>query len=304
MSRYVAPDLSRLPPPDVVETLDFEALLAARIARFEAAATARGLAWDVGAIEADPVLVIQEAGGVGDLMLRARINDAARALMLATAKGADLDHIAVTYFGAERRAGEDDDTYRARAALAPESWSVAGPEGAYVWHALSASADVADAAAYGEEDGAEYADGAPVLAPEVLVVILAAAADGVASPELLATVAAALDNDEIRPLGDKVTVEAAAITTYSVSATLAYDAGADAAVLVAEAHARVKAYVSARRRVGAVVQRLGLGAALKVTDVEEITLILPATDVDPGSSGAAICTAITIEAVPAEEAWR
>ena len=62
--------------------------------------------------------------------------------------------------------------------------------------------------------------------------------------------------------------------------------------------------MTARRRVGAIVQKLGLGAALKVTDVEEIVLTSPATDVAPGSKGAGFCTAITITTEAAEDSWR
>jgi len=315
MSRFVAPDLSRLPAPDALEALDFEALVAARLAMLVDRATVRGFGYDVETLESDPLVVDQQTGAAHELMVRARVNDAVRAVLLVTATGSQLDHIAATYYGISRlvvtpAAGstpavlEADADFRARIALAVEAWSTAGPEGAYIFHALEADGAVLDAAVYSEEDGAVHAGGAPVLAPEVLVVVLSRVGNGTPSDALVAKVLSDLSGREVRPIGDKVSVEKAAITSYTIAATLKVRAGADPALLVAEARSRVEAYVAARRRVGAIVQRLGIGAALKVTDVEEIEIASPAADVDPGSKGAGFCAGITITAEAAADSWR
>jgi phage-related baseplate assembly protein len=315
MSRFVAPDLSRLPAPSALEALDFEALVTARLGTLKTRAEARGFPYDVETLESDPLVIDQQTGAVHELMVRSRVNDAVRAVLLVTATGVQLDHIAATYYGISRlvvtaaignqpAVTEADADFRARIALAVEAWSTAGPEGAYIFHALEADGSVLDVAVYSEEDGAVYANSTPVLAPEVLVVVLSRVGNGTPSSELLANVLADLSGREVRPIGDKVVVEPAIIVPYAVSATLKVRAGADASLLVAEARSRVEAYVAARRRVGAIVQRLGLGAALKVTDVEEIVLSSPAADVDPGSKGAGFCTGITITAEAAEDSWR
>jgi phage-related baseplate assembly protein len=200
---------------------------------------------------------------------------------------------------------EADDDFRARAVLSLEARSTAGPEGAYVYFALSADPEVLDAECYGEEDGAVYAGSFGfVTAPEVLLVILSRIGDGTPSDELLSTVYAALSPEEVRPIGDKVTVEPAKIVTYSVEGVIRHKPGADPAPLLAAATAQVQAYCTARRRIGRVHQRLGIGAALKVTDAEEIELLLPVADIDPGSKGAAYCTSVTLTAEAVEDDWR
>src|SRR3546814_4822909 len=105
--------------------------------------------------------------------------------------------------------------FRRRMVLAPEGYSVAGPEGAYIFHALSAHADVLDASATSPAPG------------EVLVSVLSRAGSGVPSPELLATVATFVSDETRRPLTDFVTVQAAGIVDYSVSANLTTFSGPD-----------------------------------------------------------------------------
>ena len=131
-------DLSKLPPPPVVEPLDFEAIRADLLADF----IARYPEFSA-VVESEPVLKLFEAWAYRELLLRQRINDAARSVMIATAGGADLEHLAAL-FGVERLTGEDDHALRYRSQLAIESFSVAGPAGAYMFHGLSASDAIKD----------------------------------------------------------------------------------------------------------------------------------------------------------------
>ncbi|RWA51293.1 hypothetical protein AU476_23550 [Cupriavidus sp. UYMSc13B] len=82
-------DLSQLPPPDVVETIDFEVILAERKAYFvslypadQRAAVAATLA-----LESEPIVKLLQDNAYREMVLRQRINDAARAVMLPFAKG-------------------------------------------------------------------------------------------------------------------------------------------------------------------------------------------------------------------------
>lgn len=320
MSRFVAPDLSKLPAPDVLEALSFDAILAARLASLSTSAELVGVVYDTGHLKTDPLRLDQEVSTDRELMIRARINDAAKAVMLATAWGSNLDHIAATYYGISRlqtpvedgpSVPEADDDFRARIALAPEAFSTAGPEGAYVFHALELNGrrSVSDAAAYSEEDGAEYPDGDPVIAPEVLVVVVPSPERVIAEPwtdamTLKDEVLAALSADDVRPLGDKVSVHIATRQSWSVEALLKVKHGQDYDLLEALAEARVRAYAASQRRVGAVIERLGIGAALHVGGVSSVELISPADDIDPGSLGAPDLEGVTITVVPALETWR
>jgi phage-related baseplate assembly protein len=293
MTGYSAIDLSLLPVPDVVETLDFEAILAAMKA--DLAARAPELA-AVLALESEPVVKLLEVAAYREVLLRARVNDAARAVTLARAVGTDLDNLAAL-FGVVRLVIspgnpsaippvpptlESDADLRRRAQLALEGFSTAGPEGAYVFHALSAAADVLDVSAVSPSPG------------DVLVTVLSRTGSGAAPAPLLATVAAALNADDVRPLCDNVVVQSASIVSYAITATLYFYPGPDSAVVMAAAQAAATAYAAAQHRLGRDVTRSGLFAALHQPGVQRVDLAAPAASLTIGSAQASWCTGITL----------
>ncbi|PAV68461.1 hypothetical protein WR25_25735 [Diploscapter pachys] len=83
-------DLSKLPVPQLLEDLDFEALYLEDLASFRAH---MGNRWTA-KLESDPVIKLLEVGAYRKLLNRARVNDAAKALLLAYAKEGDLDQLA------------------------------------------------------------------------------------------------------------------------------------------------------------------------------------------------------------------
>ena len=290
-------DLSQLPPPNVVEALNYETILgerkAALIARYPADKQAEIAA--VLALESEPLTKLLQESAYRELLLRQRINEAARAVMLAYAEGEDLEHIAAL-FGVQRLvikpadpiAGtpaemENDTDLRQRVQLAPQSFSVAGPEGAYRSHARAADGRVLDASATSPEEG------------EVRVTVLAREGDGTATPDLLAKVEAALRSEDIRPLTDYVTVQSAAILPYDVVAILHLFPGPDSSVVVAEALRRLAIYVEACHRLGRVVARSGLDAALHVAGVERVELLYPAEDVRADLTQAPYCIDVDVK---------
>jgi phage-related baseplate assembly protein len=158
---FTAVDLSRLPAPDIIEALDFETILADAAAQMRDEMAKSGLTFETR--DSDPATKLLQVFAYYAQMLRQRINDAARAVMPAYAVKADLDHIAalfgitrLTITPANPATGasavmEDDTDFRRRMVLAPEGYSVAGPEGAYISHTLSADANVLDASATGPQ---------------------------------------------------------------------------------------------------------------------------------------------------------
>ncbi|WP_107311235.1 baseplate J/gp47 family protein [Burkholderia metallica] len=289
-------DLSQLPSPDVVETIDYETLLAARKARFvslypadEQAEIAATLA-----LESEPVVKLLQENAYREIVLRQRVNDAARAVMLAYAVGTDLDHLAAL-FGIQRltitpadpehnlaAVMESDTDLRARTQLAPQSLSVAGPEGAYVSHARNADGRVLDASAVSP---------APC---EVLVSVLARDGDGTADPALIAAVAAALQADDVRPLTDKVTVRGAEILRYQVRARLVFFAGPDRAVALAEANRAMKKYTESMHRLGMEVTLDGIYAAARAAGVQKVILESPLAGLPATKQQAPYCTGIEL----------
>lgn len=285
---FTAVDLSRLPAPDVIEALDFETILADAVARMQA------LMPEFENRDSDPATKLLQAFSYFAQLLRQRVNDAARAVMPAYATGADLDNIAAlfgitrfTLVPADEVLGipaimESDADFRRRMVLAPEGYSVAGPEGAYVFHALSADEDVLDASAISPAPG------------EVLVSVLSRTGSGEAPPELLAAVDAFVSDETRRPLTDFVTVQSAEIIEYAVDATLTTFSGPDGSVVLATAQASLAAYVEASHRLGRDITRSGLFAALHVEGVQNVVLTSPAADVVVSRVQAPHCTGVTV----------
>jgi phage-related baseplate assembly protein len=60
MSRFSAIDLSQLPAPQLIDTLAYEAILAALMEDVNSRFQAAGVAYDVGGLETDPVRIILE----------------------------------------------------------------------------------------------------------------------------------------------------------------------------------------------------------------------------------------------------
>ncbi|CAL4868213.1 hypothetical protein MMA231_02488 [Asticcacaulis sp. MM231] len=283
MSSATAIDLSKVPFPDVVEELSFETLFAqmAESVRLGIPGVIDPLPDFDETIESDPAVKVLQAAAHWRLFDRQRVNDAAMAVMVAYATGADLDNLAVLA-QVTRLAGESDDDLRERIILAPESYSVAGPELAYIYHALSADPDVADASATSPSPG------------EVVVSILSRTGDGEAGAPLIATVASVLTADEIRPLTDSVTVQSATIVEYSITASLWTFSGPDRATVLAEAAVKLDAYVAESRKIGRDITRNGIGSALRVAGVQNVTIASPAADVVISSTQAAHCTGIIL----------
>lgn len=266
-------DLTRLPPPDVVERLDYDAILAAMTADLRARYPGFD-AW----VASEPGLKLLEVAAYRELLLRARINQAARAVLLATAAGPDLDHLAAL-FGVARAAGETDARLLLRIQTALTGLSTAGSRDAYVHHALTADARVRDVCATRTAPGA------------VRVVVLGEHDDGVPSAALVDAVDDALSADTVRPLTDTVTVQAVQIVPYTITATLVIEPGPTPAVVLAAAQAAAQGYVRARNVCGADVHRAGVIAALVVPGVTDVALTAPAADVAVAEHQAPWCTA-------------
>ena len=281
MSRFSAIDLSQLAAPQLIDGLDFETILAAIKADFRGRVAAAGLAYDVDGIETDPVIVALEVAAYRELILRAMVNDKARSALLAFATGSDLDHLAAP-FGVVRMTGESDDRLRVRAQIAPEAFASAGPAGAYVFHALSVSTEIAAAAALSPAEGR-------------VRVVLAGTAGTAVSDETLGLVADRLAETDIKPLTDVVLVRRADVAAVPVEAILSIARGPDPATIAASAAAAVAAYFNRRYKVGAGIFRSGLIAALSVGGVDSVDLIEPQGDVLPGDTGIAVAGTVSIE---------
>lgn len=322
-SSFTAVDLSRLPAPAIVEQLDYETIFASMLA------TLRELDPSFDAlIESDPAYKILQVAAYRELQNRQRNNEACRAVMLAYAMGPDLDQLGalVGVSRLELDPGdplhavpptmEIDTEFRRRIQLAPEGFSVAGPEGAYVFHALSADADVLDASATSPTpddiraivSGVLDANSAsPALVSamnaaleaakwpgDVIVSILSRKEDGAAAGGLVAAVASTLTADGVRPLTDHVTVQSAAIVNYEVVATIYTYAGPDSTLVMAESLRRLNAYIEDSHRLGRDVPVSGLYSVMHSEGVQRVELTSPTADLIIDRTQAAYCTSVNV----------
>lgn len=271
-------DLSKIPPPNALVIVDHEAKVAQMKAQLSAARPDLAPAL---ALASEPLVKLIEAWAYEAILKASEINAGVRAMLMSSASGADLDNLAANHL-VERRDQEDDDTLRQRAALGPEGWSTAGPKGAYVYHAVSASALVADVEVTRPEPGV------------VRVAVLSHAPDGVADEDLLVTVSQALNADEIRPLTDHVIIASAGVSGFEVAATIKVGAGPDAEPVRDEAERAVRAYALTRRKIGLGVTRAGLIAALMPSGAEDVELVTPAVDVPALADTAPVLGAVTL----------
>ena len=265
-------DLEKLPPPDIIETLDFETILNEMLDDLRERLPALDIS-----LESDPTYKILEVAAYRELLLRSRINDASSAVMLAYAVGPDLDNIAAM-FNLGRQivlpgdnsaippappVYESDSRFRARIQLSLNGLSTAGPIGSYLFHALSADARVKDVDVSSPSPG------------RVVVTVLSAVGLGEPDDELLELVNARLNAEDVRPLTDFVTVQAPEIVIYSVEAELILFNGPDAEVVRRASLDAVQQYAEDRHRLGHDITLSGLYAALHQPGVQRVNLLTP-----------------------------
>ena len=298
-------DLTQLPAPSVVEVLDFEAILATRKAHLVSLLpeAERAAVTALLELESEPATKLLEENSYQETILRNRVNEAGKAVMLAFALDGDLDQLGANVNVARlvitpanpnalppvAAVMEDNDAYRLRIQEAPDGLSVAGPKASYEFHARSSDGRVKDASATSP---------APA---SVTVTVLANNDTGIADAELLATVARALNAEDVRPLGDRLTVQAAQVIDYQIETTLYIGVGPEVPILLDAARANAVRVSQPRRPLGHSIYRSACSAAVHVEGVRKVVLTSPAADIELNATQAARCTAIKLNVVVLDE---
>lgn len=292
-------DLSLLPRPDALEVVDFEAIYAERKRRLVDlfAPGVQDAVAETLRLESEPMAVVLEENSYREMVIRQRVNECVRRVLLAFARGTDLDHIGARYYVPRLKVQEadpttvpptpvifeDDDPYLERIQDAYEGLSIAGPRGAYIFHTRSADGRVCDATAVSPEPC------------EVLISVLSVEGDGTASEALLDVVRAALNEEDIRPLADLVTVQSSVIVPYSIKAKLymtTSGAGRDQALALAVKN--VEEHSHRRKRQGWSVWLSKLDSLMHVEGVDRVEIIEPGSNIVLDHTQAALCTSIDI----------
>lgn len=277
-----------MPAPVLVEQPDYATRREAKLARLIE------LYDEFSALVAsDPAVKLIESDSYDEQVLAQSFNDAARGLLLAYATGTNLDQLGALNDVARlvvtpatdttEAVMESDAAFRQRIQLARHSFSVAGPELAYVYHARSAHGDVADATAVSPSPG------------EIVVTVLASSGNGVPSAAVLTAVNAVLQGP-VRPLTDHVTVRAAELVEFPVEARLTVTAGPDQGLILSTAQAALTAHLAEIRKLGRDVVCSAIIAALHVGNVLKVELVQPAADIaiDWGQVGNSTSVSVVI----------
>ena len=251
-------------------------------------------------VESDPAFKQGEINAYQLALAFQRVNDAVRAVFLASARGADLDQIGAG-FNVSRLVinpgdpdavppvdpvYEDDDAFRERIQLSWAQLNTAGARNAYRFHAKSADNDVLDADAYGPETHNRPG--------EVDVYVLSRTGNGEASPSMTEKVMSELSADEVRPLTDYVSVKSATIVSYAVTAELDIPDGPDAQTVLEHAISTLTSYTRLSHRINGLVPLSAIYAALQQPGVTRVRLISPVADLEAAAGQAPWCSAINV----------
>ena len=280
-------DLSKLPAPQLHQVLSAEdelsALKASLLAKYPDGEE-RDQLEQMLAIESEPQVKFLEEVAYLVTVLKGRINSTALGMMRAFASGSDLDHLAA-FTPVERKVispgdpeatppidpvMESDEEFRARVQLAPSGFSVAGPLSSYRFFALGAHPDIKDARAKRPVKG------------QILVTVLSRLGDGTPSTEARAAVDAACSAEETRPVNDDVTVQAATIVGYNVTAKMIVRAGPDSEIIRQAGEEAVTAFAAKNHAIGRSISRAALSGELYVAggsgNVVDVIMTAPAAD--------------------------
>lgn len=301
-------DITSLPQPAVVESLDYERILADLRADFLARHPA---AADVLDLESEPVVKLLQTAAYRELIIRARVNDAARAVMLPWALGTDLDNLAARYDLA-RLPGEDDERLRARVLIGYHALSAAGSATGWRLRAMSVSTDIRQVDVWADRPGRvkvsllarvaglqihmdadTLAQGLTLFGAhpaQTMAWRLATHAD-----PIVGQVTAALLAEDVRPLTVDVDVTLARVLPTTVAATLVHPPGPDGAVIAAAAAARVHRLAAASAYRVDLTRAQIIASLMGDGGIRDVLLHAPTADLAAGPGEIPVITAIQVD---------
>lgn len=292
-------DFSQLATPQMIDVLDYETLFAERkqhLLELWSDPDERQAIAEILQRESEPLTKLLQENTYRELLLRHRINQASLANLLAFATGSDLDAVALNFDvkrltiapATDRQPAvmESDLNLRSRVQMKFDSLSTAGPENSYKYHAFSADGRVADVS---------------VISPSpafVTVSILQKESEkNIASSELIKIVEKALNAEDVRPIGDRVTVQSATIVEYEIDADLVIGKDPQTATLLENAQRNIEKYVNEQKRIGRSIYRSAIYAELHVKGVDNVIIRKPAQDVILTATQASFCNNIKLKTV-------
>ncbi|MCM5528974.1 baseplate J/gp47 family protein [Parasegetibacter sp. NRK P23] len=178
---------------------------------------------------------------------------------------------------------ESDDQLRERIKLAPSSFSVAGPRGAYEFFAKSAHPSIVDVAVITTQPG------------EVTIYPLC---DGgvLPSTEILASILSICDDEKVRPQNDTVLVDEPIVVEYEIEVQLTTYTGAINSEVESIVNQNLETFRQERNnRLGMDVVRNQINGLCMIKDkVYNATIVSPASDIVADEKTYPKCTGISV----------
>jgi len=269
-------DLASLPAPAVIEPLSFETIFSELQTEFQSRYP------DYSALSAsDPAMKLLEVAAYREVLLRNRINTAAKASLLAFATGSDLDHLAA-FYGVTRLMDETDEGLRLRTRQRIIGFANAGGAAHYRYWALSASPEVADVEVDSPAPG------------RVRISVLAKGEADTVPDAVLDAVRAVVLRDDIRVLTDTVEVVAAELMPVTVHARLWLYPDAPLETLAA-IQAVFTSTLAAYAGLGWDLTRSWIVGQLQRAGVHKVELLSPTTDIRVAANQAVRLASLNLE---------
>ena len=269
-------DLASLPTPAVIENLSFETIFAELQTEFQSRYP------DYSALLAsDPAVKLLEVAAYREVLLRNRINAAAKASLLAFATGSDLDHLAA-FYGVERLSGEPDEALRLRTRQRIIGFANAGGAAHYRYWALSASPEVADVEVDSPQPG------------RVRISVLAKGEEQTVPDAILDAVKAVVLRDDIRVLTDTIEVVPAELIPVTVHARLWLYPDAPLKT-VAAIQAVFASTLAASAGLGWDLTRSWIIGQLQRAGVHKVDVLSPTTDIRVAANQAVRLASLNLE---------
>jgi phage-related baseplate assembly protein len=250
--------------------------------------------YDVGSLEFDPIKVNQEANTYAELTVRDRVNQAARAVTLAFAVGADLQAIGSRYPGGmPKLPNETDDQYRDRVWLSANTLSPHGVYESYVFWARTSNPELRDVTAYATPGKPDIyipimADGPPVIATT----------DSNGNPTLGPYPNPIPTNDQIGSVFNYIMLDSRRALTdvphvtgpsKIIDATIDVDVtlypGWDQNSTMVNLYVALARMIESNRWLGSPLTRQNVDAALAQAGVYDVTIHSPVADIIPPQGG-------------------
>ncbi|WP_455481292.1 baseplate J/gp47 family protein [Bartonella sp. B12(2025)] len=245
--------------PEIISELSFEEI------RAESLAHLKELLPEYTFLESDPALKVIEAFSYRELLLRQRINEAARNNILDFATGTSLDALG-DWHGVQRMEDESDDKYRERIRLHVRSGKGSGTEPYYKFVALSADSRVKDAIVY--RTGKD---------PTIHVAIFSNNEE-TASQELIKKVSEALHKKNVIMTNDTIVVHAAVAKTVDLEADI-WLLQETALTILAQMEANLRAAWRQEQTLGRELSLSWWVSKLMIPGVQKIIALEPTKDI-------------------------